>query len=199
MLTHPVLLEFRNPLMWLILIFDSPLCKCVCMQNILVTAFTLCKRHMFSYYLSELLLHSMLQKAIWACHLDQRGCLVLQLTVNPYPLDKEGAMHNSSTSMNFVHAARSIGSSLATGTHTRTELSPERTMLQLNYVTPMLRAPMGSQNGCRYCWRQVWWSIRMHTLQHTVASVMHMVAHGGMTWHCMRMCADAAEDRDAFG
>ena len=156
----------------------------------------------------------MLQKAIWACHLDQRGCLVLQLTVNPYPLDKEGAMHNSSTSMNFVHAARSRGSSLATGTHTRTELSPECPMVQLNYatatttgaesarmlnyVTPMVRVPMGSQNGCRHCWRHVWWSIRMHTLQHTVASVMHMVAHGGMTWHCMRMCADAAEDRDVF-
>ena len=48
---HLLLLEFQNPFMWLILIFDSRLCKCICMQDILLTAFTLCKRHMFSCYL----------------------------------------------------------------------------------------------------------------------------------------------------
>lgn len=135
------------------------------------------------FLLSALMLHCMLQKTISGCHLDQRGCLVLQLVVNRYPLSKEGAVNNSSTSMNFVHALRSIGSSLATVTHTWTELSPERPMVQLNHVTPMLRVPMGSQNGRRHCWSQVWWSIRMHTLQHTVASVMHVVAHGCMTLH----------------
>ena len=179
---HLLLLGFRNPLMWLILIFDSLLCKCICIQDILVTAFIICSWHTFSCYLKSC--HTACCKKIdLCCHLDQRDCIVFQFAVNPYPPNKEGVMHHSSTPMNFVRAARSTCSSLAAGTHTRTELSPERPMVQLNYVTPMLRAPVGSRNDCRHCLSQVWWSIRMHTMQHTAASVMHMVSHGCMTLH----------------
>ena len=155
----------------------------ICMQDIIVTAFIICKRHMFSCFWTRVTLY-VAKKQIWvAIGIRQRDCIVFQFAVNPYPPNKEWAMHHSSTPMTFVHAARSICSSLAAGTHTRTELSPERPMVQLNYVTPMLRAPVGSRNDCRHCLSQVWWSIRMHNVQHTAASVMHMVSHGCMTLH----------------